>query len=49
LCTNPCKNPDFVYYNEKTKLCYSTYVLSNLGETKDCETFCGVDDISLLT
>ena len=46
LCSNPCKNPDFLYHNEDNDLCYAS-MASKLAASQDCKELCG-NDVSKL-
>jgi len=39
LCINPCTNPDFPHYSKKSKVCYNTKALAEVG-TGACNTWC---------
>jgi hypothetical protein len=42
LCVNPCKNADFPYYSLKSRVCYSTKELADVGAGA-CDTWCTTD------
>ena len=48
LCSNPCKNPDYIHYSTKTTLCYKTFAEANAGAVNDCNAFCGLNENILL-